>query len=98
MVVGEVKRCGFRRRFENLAALCPPPSPLVLEKAASLIAVDVWIDPHYHPHAPPHLVQSVNETRHDPVERLGSVPGSFGLGAGGVFGRQVVDDDGEDGV
>ena len=37
VVVGEVKQCGFRRRFENLAALRPPLLPLVLE-AASLIA------------------------------------------------------------
>lgn len=27
MVVADLKRCGFRRRFENLAALRPPPCP-----------------------------------------------------------------------
>lgn len=80
MVVADLKRCGFRRRFENLAALRPPLSPLVLE-AASLIA-SLTSRPALPPARPPLL------------DAMTLFPGSSGLGVRGGGGLWTTGEDG----
>lgn len=74
MVVADLKRCGFRRRFENLAALRPPPCPGGGYLAYRHFDVQIRITTRTPPLA----------GRHDPVPRF-----LWAWRSGCVFGRQV---------